>query len=167
VASPFENIQKRPETAKSLIGVSYEQFQDLVTQAEEHEKQKKEEKEQTKKRINAKGGGRPPKLTTAEQLCLCLFYLKHAVTFEVLGLLFNVSQTTANDQFHYWLDFLYNLLPASLFEEMEKRGEDMEKFREELEQYRLLVDTTEQDIERSSAQGKSGNITLKKKESHS
>jgi hypothetical protein len=155
VASPFENIQKRPETAKSLIGVSYEQFQDLVTQAEEHEKQKKEEKEQTKKRINAKGGGRPPKLSTAEQLCLCLFYLKHAVTFEVLGLLFNVSQTTANDQFHYWLDFLYNLLPASLFEEMEKRGEDMEKFREELEQYSLLVDTTEQDIERLSAQGKS------------
>jgi len=153
MANPFEHIQQKTETAKSLIGVSYEQFQDLVAQAEEYEKQKQEEQEKTKTRINAKGGGRPPKLSIAEKLCLCLFYLKHAVTFEVLGLLFDISQTTANDQFHYWLDFLYDLLPASLFEEMEKRGEDMEKFRQELEQYRLLVDTTEQDIERPSAQG--------------
>jgi hypothetical protein len=166
MANPFEHIQQKPETAKSLIGVSYEQFQDLVAQAEEYEKQKQEEQEKTKTRINAKGGGRPPKLSIAEKLCLCLFYLKHAVTFEVLGLLFDISQTTANDQFHYWLDFLYDLLPASLFEEMEKRGEDMEKFRQELEQYRLLVDTTEQDIERPSAQGIERKYYSGKKKSH-
>jgi hypothetical protein len=166
MANPFEHIQQKPETAKSLIGVSYEQFQDLVAQAEECEKQKQEEQEKTKTRINTKGGGRPPKLSIAEKLCLCLFYLKHAVTFEVLGLLFDISQTTANDQFHYWLDFLYDLLPASLFEEMEKRGEDMEKFRQELEQYRLLVDSTEQDIERPSAQGVGRKYYSEKKKSH-
>ena len=166
MANPFEHIQEKPETAKSLIGVSYEQFQDLVAQAEEHQKQKQEEQEKNKKRINAKGGGCPPKLSIAEQVCLCLFYLRQAVTFEVLGLLFNISKTTANDQFHYWLDFLYNLLPASLFEEMEKRGEDMEKFGEELERYRLLIDSTEQDIERPSVPAIERKYYSGKKKSH-
>ncbi|MFN5513839.1 MAG: hypothetical protein ACK5CA_03585 [Cyanobacteriota bacterium] len=43
VANLFECIEEKSETAKSLIRVSYEQFQDLVIQAEEHKKQKQEE----------------------------------------------------------------------------------------------------------------------------
>jgi hypothetical protein len=39
----------------------------------------------------------------AEQVCLCLFYLRHLPTFEVLGIQFGVSKTEANDTFHYWL----------------------------------------------------------------
>ena len=81
-----------------------------------HVKILKEQEKKRKKRVNRPGGGRPKKLSIAEGLCLCLFYLRQSVVFEVLGLNFGVSRTTANDTFHYWLDILEVLLPASLYE---------------------------------------------------
>ena len=65
-----------------------------------------------------------------------------------MGLLFNVSETTANDTFHYWLNVLRKLLPASLYEQLNSQGKDWSEFAQELEKYRLLVDSTEQDRER-------------------
>ncbi len=46
--------------------------------------------------------------------------------FEVLGMMFDVSRTTANDTFHYWLSILRDLLPSSLLEEWEKSLQDNE-----------------------------------------
>ena len=37
-------------------------------------------------------------------------------TFEVLGLHFGISKTEAKDTFHYSLEILGNVLPASLLE---------------------------------------------------
>ena len=37
-------------------------------------------------------------------------------TFEVLGLHFGIWKTEAKDTFHYWLEILRNVLPASLLE---------------------------------------------------
>ena len=145
MTSPFKHIQNRPASSKALLGISYQQFQSLVECAEQYEEQQQEQREKEKTRINAKGGGRPPKLSIAEGLCLCLFYLRHAPTFEVLGLLFEVSKTTANDVFHYWLKVLRNLLPASLYEEIGQEGDNWSEFQKYLEQHRLLVDSTEQD----------------------
>ncbi|MEO3706469.1 hypothetical protein [Trichormus azollae] len=48
--------------------------------------------ESNKIRINQKGGGRKLKLEIKEEVCLCLFY------------------------FHYWLEILGDVLPASLLE---------------------------------------------------
>ncbi|WP_370568056.1 helix-turn-helix domain-containing protein [Fortiea sp. LEGE XX443] len=55
--------------------------------------------------MNALGGGRKPKLTPEESICLCLFYLRQMPTFEVLGMHFDVSKTEANSTFHHWLKF--------------------------------------------------------------
>ncbi|ADI65525.1 DDE transposase family protein [Trichormus azollae] len=41
-------------------------------------------------------------------------------TFEVLGLHFSILKTEAKDTFHYWLEILRNVLPASLLEQVEK-----------------------------------------------
>lgn len=46
--------------------------------------------------------------------------------FEVLGMMFNVSRTSSNDIFHYWLPILRDLLPSSLLEEWKKAVEDDE-----------------------------------------
>jgi hypothetical protein len=89
-----------------LLGISYEQFLQLLAQAAERQQQRQTEMEQTKVRLNAKGGGRKPKLSLAEEVSLCLFYLRQLPTFEVLGLHFGVSKTEANDTFHYWLKIL-------------------------------------------------------------
>ena len=44
--------------------------------------------------------------------------------FEVLGLYFGISRTEAKDTFHYWLEILGNVLPASLLEQVEKHDRD-------------------------------------------
>ncbi len=40
--------------------------------------------------------------------------------FEVLEMMFDLSRTTANDLFHYWLPIFRDLLPSSLLEEWNK-----------------------------------------------
>jgi hypothetical protein len=41
-------------------------------------------------------------------------------TFEVLSLHFGISKTGVKDTFHYWLEILRNVFPASLREQLEK-----------------------------------------------
>jgi hypothetical protein len=66
--------------------------------------------------INQKGGGGKGKLEIKEQVCLSLFYLRKMPTFEVLGLYSGIWKTEAKDTFHYSLEILGNVLPASLLE---------------------------------------------------
>lgn len=148
--NPLNYIQEYPQRTKQLLGISYNQFLCLLTQAELRHTQQQAQKERTKIRLNAKGGGRKPKLTIPESVCLCLFYLRQLPTFEVLGLQFGVSKTEANDTFHYWLEVFRELLPASLLEQV-KPGSDYETVQEFLREFQLIVDSTEQRRERPSA----------------
>ena len=122
--NPLDYIQEYPHRTKQILGISNEQFQELLNQAEIHHNKIQVEIECKKIRINEKGGGRKPKMEVKEEICLCLFYLRQMPTFEVLGLHFGVSKTEANDTFHYWLKILPNILPASLIEEVEKHDSD-------------------------------------------
>jgi len=146
--NPLHYIWEYPHRSKQLLGISYEQFLQLLAQAAERQQQRQTEMEQTKVRLNAKGGGRKPKLSLAEEVSLCLFYLRQLPTFEVLGLHFGVSKTEANDTFHYWLKILWEILPASLLEQVERQTSDYEVVQELLTQFELLVDSTEQPRER-------------------
>lgn len=131
-----------------------------------HEKHQQAYREQTKIRVNAKGGGRPPKLTIAEQVCLCLFYLRHLPTFEVLGIQFEVSKTEANDTFHYWLAVLRKLLPASLLEQLGNEASKLEMVLELLSEFRLIVDSTEQPRQRPGDQKEQQKCFSGKKKQH-
>ncbi|MCC5633149.1 transposase family protein [Nostoc sphaeroides CHAB 2801] len=72
-------------------------------------------RKRTKKvRIIAGGGGRKPKLSVGQKIILTLVYLRHMTTFQLLGIQFGVSESTANDVFNYWLPILRELLPSSL-----------------------------------------------------
>ncbi|MDY7004942.1 MAG: transposase family protein [Cyanobacteriota bacterium] len=42
-------------------------------------------------------------------------------TFQLLGISFGVSESTANNIFHDWVDILRELLPASLLEQVKKK----------------------------------------------
>lgn len=48
-------------------------------------------------------------------------YLSQLHTFQYLGVQFGVSESTANNIFHYWLDIFTDLLPASLLEQVKKK----------------------------------------------
>ncbi len=94
------------------------------------------------------GGGRKPKLSISEQVCLCLFYLRQMPTFEVLGIHFNVSKTEANDTFDYWLLIFREVLPSSLLEQVESPESDYAIVQELLNEFELIVDSYEQPRER-------------------
>lgn len=148
--NPLNYIQEYPHRTKQILGITSDQFQDLLAQAEMHHNQLQAERESKKIRINQKGGGRKPKLEIKSEVCLCLFYLRQMPTFEVLGLQFGVAKTEANDTFHYWLGIFRKILPASLLEQVEKNDSDYALALELLAEFKLIVDSSEQPRERPS-----------------
>lgn len=148
MTSPLERIESHPQEAKRLIGIRYEDFILLVTLAEQRHIEKQAEIEKNKIRLIAPGGGRSAEMTIKEGVCLCLVYLRQKPTFEILGLLFSVSRSKANNTFNYWVKILREILPASQVEEVENDREKYQELCEKLCDYELIVDSAEQAIER-------------------
>jgi DDE superfamily endonuclease/Helix-turn-helix of DDE superfamily endonuclease len=148
MTNPLKYIENYPERTKQIIGINYEQWSVLVELAKVEEERLRLAHEQQKIRINKKGGGRPKILNREEEVCLCIFYLRHLPTFEILGLQFNISKTQANDTFNYWITILRKLLPSSLIEEVRKDREELAMVKEMLTEHELIVDSWEQPRER-------------------
>lgn len=164
--STFDYIQKYTARTKQLLGISYEQFIDLVNCAKQYHEEEKLKLEKSKIRIYRRGGGRKELLSIPEQVCLCLFYLRQIPTFEVLGMLFGISKTEANDTFHYWKKILRQILPSSLLEQVEKNEGDLMIVQEILTSFKLLVDSVEQPIERPSDNEEQKKLFSGKKKQH-
>lgn len=162
----FDYIQNYPHRTKQILGISYEQLQSLLNCVIQRHQEIKTKQESRKIRINAAGGGRPEKLVIQEQVCLCLFYLRQMPTFQVLGMLFGVSKTEANDTFHYWIPILRDILPASLLEQVSNNESDLLFVQEVLTNFRLLVDSLEQPIYRNSDQKEQQKYFSGKKRQH-
>jgi len=113
-------IKNHPEQTQRLIGLKYEQLEQLIKEAIALHTQKQQKVEAQKIRIINKGGGRKVKLSTEEQILLTLVYLRHLTTFQLLGIQFGVSESTAKDTFNYWFALLQELLPSSLLEQVKK-----------------------------------------------
>ena len=148
MTSPLQYIEKHPERTKEILGIEYQQWLGLVEVAKIEEEKIKLAQEQQKVRINKKGGGRPKKLNREEQICLCIVYLRHLPTFQILGIQFDISKTEANDTFNYWIKIIRRILPASLMEQAKKGKEKLTIVKEMLAEHELIVDSWEQPRER-------------------
>ena len=166
MSNPIDYIHKYPQRSKQILGISYKQFLQLVQQASLRQSQERQRTEQTKRRVNAPGGGRKPILSTENEVGLCLFYLRHLPTFEILGLQFGISKTSANDIFHYWLKILREILPASLLEQVRNQTSDYEMVQELLTEFELLVDSSEQHRERPGTYQEQKKFYSGKKKKH-
>ncbi|MCC5630158.1 transposase [Nostoc sphaeroides CHAB 2801] len=144
----LKHIEENPKETRRLIGLEYEQLQQLIENAEQLNYEKQALRESKKIRIIAGGGGRKPKLSVKEQIILTLVYLRQMTTFQLLGIQFGVSESTANDTFNYWLPILRELLPCSLLEQVKKNESDLIVVQEILTEYELIVDSYEQVRER-------------------
>lgn len=164
--STLNYIQKYPLRAKQLLGISYDQFIDLVKCAKQCHEEEQFKLEQSKVRIHRRGGGRKELLSITEQVCLCLFYLRQIPTFEVLGMMFGISKTEANDTFHYWRKILRKILPSSLLEQVENKEGDFLIIQEILTSFKLLVDSVEQPINRPSENEEQKKFFSGKKKQH-
>lgn len=141
-------LQKNPEQTKRLLGINYQQLKDLIELGKLLNQRKREETEKTKIRINRAGGGNHAKLSEEEQIILMLLYLRHNLSFQLLGLMFKISESTAHNIFNYWQKLLAKNLPSSLLEQVKKCQENEEEVREKLTEYELVIDSCEQEIER-------------------
>lgn len=139
-------IEKYPHRTQSIFGIKFEQLNRLLEALKQIEAERQAADKSSG--INPKGAGRHPKLGIDEQIYLCLFYLRHHLTFAVLGLIFEVSESTAQSIFEFWVQQLRDSLPASLWEQYLDDEVGWEIVTEILEQQRLIVDSTEQRRER-------------------
>lgn len=162
----LKTIEKNPHEVKRLIGIDEAQLEKLITQAELLYNHKSQELERQKNRINKKGGGRKIKLCTKEQILLTLIYLRHAVTFQLVGIQFGVSESAAHYIFHRWLPIIIEVLPASLLSQVKKSESDTEFILEILAQLQLIVDSCEQVRERPSDYQSQKKFYSGKKKSH-
>jgi hypothetical protein len=145
-----EYIQKNPQETKRLLGIDCQQLQELIVLGKLANQKHKEQQEKSKVRIIKAGGGNHPKLSEELQIILTLVYLRQHPSFQMLGLLFQVSESTAHNIFNYWLKILEEELPESILEQVKKSPEEKILILEELEKSELIVDSAEQAIERPS-----------------
>ena len=73
----WEYIQKYPKQTKRLLGIDYQQLEQLMALGKLIHRKNQSEIEKTKIRINQPGSGTPPKLSEEEQIVLMLVYLRH------------------------------------------------------------------------------------------
>lgn len=163
--NPHQYIIEYPERTLSVLGITFEQLNALIGAATHREAQLRADQEKHKKRVNQKGAGSRRALTVNEEICLTLYYFKQAPTFEVLGMQFAVSRTTANDLFHYWINIIRDLLPASLIEEANHQGE-MTQLQTQLQEQELLIDSCEQGRSRPTDNQKQRQYYSGKKAQH-
>ena len=121
MSSVLNYIEKNPHETQRLVGLKYEQLEQLIKQANALHTEKQKENEAQKVRIINIAGGRKVKLSKREQILLTLIYLRHLTTFQLLGIQFGVSESTANDTFNYWFPLLQEVLPSSLLEQVKKK----------------------------------------------
>ena len=159
-------LQENPHETKRLIGISYRNLIELMEMAKNLDKKHKEKVEKQKTRLIRAGGGTKSKLSVEDQIVLTLIYLRQSLTFQVLGLLLSVSESTANNQFNYWLTILKDGLPPSLIEQVRKNEEDEDKLSEILTEYELIVDSAEQDIPRPEDYERQKEFYSGKKKNH-
>ena len=95
-------IQKHPKETKRLLGIDYQQLQDLIAYGKLLNETKKQEIEKQKVRLINAGGGNKSKLSEEEQIILMLLYLRHFPSFQLLGIMFHISESSAHNIFNYW-----------------------------------------------------------------
>ena len=142
------HITENSEATKRLLGIDHEDLQQLIQQAELRHQDRQAEREKSEHRLIAKGGGRKPSLSVPEQVVLTLIYLRQHPTFQMLGIMFDVSESTAHTIFHYWLDILQSLLPESMFAQLHNNQNDWAVVQDMLSQQELIIDSSIQERER-------------------
>ena len=81
MANPLEYVNAHPKETKRMLGISYQDLQQFIEQAEQRHQDIQTQNEQTETRLIAKGGGCKASLSHAEQIVLTLTYLRQYLTF--------------------------------------------------------------------------------------
>ena len=92
-------INNHPKEIKRVIGITNEQFKKLLGNAQRLALKKRQAIASQEKRLIKAGGVRKKTIILEEEIILTLYYLRHFPTFQILGIYFGVSSSTANNIF--------------------------------------------------------------------
>ncbi len=145
----YEKISRKPRVANSLIGMSLAEFEKLYAEFEivhiKRESALPYTRRQKIRRQRGIGAGRKHRYALRDRLLMTLFWLRAYTTYKVLGLLFDVDQTTAEHNIKDVLDALTGLTrfylehPAADVPRLRSVQEVMDAFPD----IRLLMDAKE------------------------
>jgi hypothetical protein len=149
----YKTLCTKPQIAVSLIGMSLAEFEQLYTEFElvhrAHENSLEYTRRDKLQRRRAVGGGRKHKYSLRDRLLMTLFWLKAYTTYGVLGALYHLDKTTAQDNLNDVLDTLLRMTPLNIehpqpeIPKLRSLQEVMNAFPE----LRFLSDTDQQGIE--------------------
>lgn len=118
-----------PQEFKRALGISKDNFQELLEKLTHHLAEQKEI-DPMKKR------GKKGELALGDRLLLTLYYLRNYATFLVLGQFFGISESYSNKVFHHISNNLMNILHVSNRKVLMNVNLDA-----------VIIDVTEQQIE--------------------
>ena len=173
----FQSITVHNERQfRSLTGVSQKEFDRLLpefTRSLESAQQQRYRQHQTQRRRRP-GGGRKGALSLPElKLFFLLFYLKNYPTFDVLGSLFNISPSKAEEQVMKLIPILkqveqhLHVLPHRHFKPVQNDDQPTENINQPTENInKIMIDATERPCCRPQHGRRQKNYYSGKKHAH-
>jgi len=166
----YEKILKKPRVAKSLIGMSLSEFDELFADFENIHTERQSGIQHTRhhksKRQRAVGAGRKYKYDLRDRLLMTLFWLRVYMTYELLGFFYDLDKTNIEDN----LKDVLNTLEAITNFNFERPSAERAKLRSVQEvmdafpDVRLIIDAKEQRIERpANKKDKDGKVQDRQK----
>lgn len=160
----YEKLRKKPQVAKSLIGMSlaeFDQFYDEFEVAHEERRWASQKTRRGQKRQRGVGAGRKHKYDLRDRLLMTLFWLKVYTTYELLGFFYELDKTNIEDNLLLILETLESMA-AFEFERPaadRKKLHSVEEVMDAFPDVRLVIDAKEQRVERpKSKKDKDGNV---------
>jgi len=166
----YQKLLKKPQVAKSLVGMSLVEFDKFYAEFEKAHEERLQSSTTTrtgkKKRQRATGAGRKHKSDLRDRLLLTLFWLKAYTTYELLGFFYDLNKTNIEDNLKLILDTLVSMasfnfeLPKADRKKLSSVAEIMDAFPD----VRLIIDGKEQRVERpKNKKDKDGNVQDRQK----
>jgi hypothetical protein len=146
----YAKIKAKSRIFRSFTGLTLLAFCHLSSafaQAQQQVRQQQEVQRRTPRQRQVGGGRKPTLLTVEDQLVFILFYFKFYPTQEVMGFLFGLGQSQANE----WIHRLTPLLNAALGYEQQlpaRQAADLEQLLAECPELEFIIDGTERPIQR-------------------
>jgi hypothetical protein len=108
----FERFRRSPNAFTRLVGLSPKQFDEVLTELEDAWREAERERLSARERINKIGAGNRYKLDVSGMLLMTLIYLRHYLTMEFLGVLFDLDRANVCRNINRILPLLEQLLPS-------------------------------------------------------
>lgn len=165
----YEKLRRKPQVAKSLIGMSVDEFDQFYVEFEAAHTERLGTSmtiRGKKKRQRVVGAGRKHKYDLRDRLLMTLFWLKAYTTYELLGFFYDLNKTNIEDNLNFILETLVSMTHFN-FERPKAERPKLHSVAEVMDAFpdvRLVIDAKEQRVERpKNKKDKDGNVQDRQK----